>query len=87
MAVGVNSGLPSTQSPIANIFGTDVLSSAEQIIFKFLFIFTPTLSKLSLCVSLTLPVATNTVSNISSYYFPSIIHVTFLLLSSVASML
>jgi hypothetical protein len=42
---------------------------------------------LSLCVSLTLPVATNTVSNISSYYFPSIIHVTFLLLSSVASML
>lgn len=85
MAVGVNSGLPSTQSPIANILWIEVLSSAEHMIFPFLFNLTPIGSKFNFEVSLVLPVANKTVSYISSFNSLSLIQVTFFLPSAIAS--
>jgi len=62
IAVGVNSNLPSTQSPIAKISLALVVSSSLQIILPFLLVFIPTDYSPKVLVSAFLPIASMTIS-------------------------
>ena len=61
----MSSNLPSTQSPIAYILSTLVLSLSAAMIFPLFAVFTPTVYRPKLLVSAPLPVANMTISNIS----------------------